>query len=74
MERCEKGRERESDLLLCVRLYSCMTLYAQRLPLRVCSACEAFVLCVACDCVSRCERAPRGGDVTGNEMGCARGV
>ena len=42
--------ERESDLLLCVRLYSCMTLYAERLPLRVRSACEAFVLCVACDC------------------------
>ena len=38
MERCEKGRE--SDLLLCVRLYSCMTLNAERLPLRVCSASE----------------------------------
>ena len=51
MEECEKGRERESDLLLCVRLYSCMTLHAERLPLRVCSAsvkhsCSAWLVTV----------------------------
>ena len=43
--------ERESDLLLCVRLYSCMTLLCgASSSARVFGLCEAFVLCVACDC------------------------
>ena len=50
MERCEKGRERERSFVMRATVFLYDSSCGASSSARVFGLCEAFVLCVACDC------------------------